>query len=321
MPCYRCAPGPERSGQGGSPWAVAVVRRQQVLVCPVCQEEHPGWVDARPLSPLRQRAPEDDAGLDRLQDLRRRLLRAQARGVSTNAAKKTAAIRTAERLVRTRSMRASPDERLLGKGYPRSTLRNHPNTVTPRAGVNHIAALKEELERIETAQARLITKLELDDDPEGILFQRVRSRLSELEHERREKIGTLKDVEASKSDAPDEKAVDMLDKLPLGESRLLSAPEGLLRQAFRCPEARRPVQQRNESSPVLRDHRRGVPGPLPETLPTRSQRSARCAAPCTDVLRAPARALPTSVQEGPADLRRRLVVQASFQISKSPWAC
>jgi hypothetical protein len=66
----------------------------------------------------------------------------------------------------------------------------------------------------------------LDHNPEGILFQRV------LEHERREKGGALQELEASKSEAPDEDAVDLLDRLPLGESRLISAPEDLLRKLF-----------------------------------------------------------------------------------------
>ena len=48
MPCYRCErvqtdPDPARPA---APWAVAVVQREQVLVCPVCQQEHPDWADA-----------------------------------------------------------------------------------------------------------------------------------------------------------------------------------------------------------------------------------------------------------------------------------
>lgn len=47
MPCYRCGqvqsdPDPKRPG---APWAVAVVEREQVLVCPKCQQSHPEWVD------------------------------------------------------------------------------------------------------------------------------------------------------------------------------------------------------------------------------------------------------------------------------------
>lgn len=76
-----------------------------------------------------------------------------------------------------------------------------------RRELNHVDALKKAVDQIETAQARLITKLELDDDPEGILFQRVRTCLSELEDERREKISTLQELEASRSETPDAEAV------------------------------------------------------------------------------------------------------------------
>jgi uncharacterized protein YbaR (Trm112 family) len=47
MPCHRCErvqtdPDPARPA---SPWAIAVIGRQQVLVCPACQQEHPDWID------------------------------------------------------------------------------------------------------------------------------------------------------------------------------------------------------------------------------------------------------------------------------------
>lgn len=46
MPCYRCDrvqtdPGPK---SGGSPWARGVVRGEQILICPTCQTDDPGWV-------------------------------------------------------------------------------------------------------------------------------------------------------------------------------------------------------------------------------------------------------------------------------------
>jgi hypothetical protein len=53
----------------------------------------------------------------------------------------------------------------------------------------------------------------LDDDPEGIVFQHVRTRLAELEDERREKVRTLHELEASTSQTPDSEAVDLLDGL------------------------------------------------------------------------------------------------------------
>jgi len=46
MPCYRCGRVQEDPPQGKpSPWARAVIGGEQVLVCPVCQTEHPAWLD------------------------------------------------------------------------------------------------------------------------------------------------------------------------------------------------------------------------------------------------------------------------------------
>lgn len=46
MPCYRCGRIQEDPPKAvPSPWARAVVHGEQVLVCPVCQREHPQWAD------------------------------------------------------------------------------------------------------------------------------------------------------------------------------------------------------------------------------------------------------------------------------------
>lgn len=46
MPCYRCGRVQEDPPKAvPSPWARGVIAGEQVLVCPVCQGEHPGWVD------------------------------------------------------------------------------------------------------------------------------------------------------------------------------------------------------------------------------------------------------------------------------------
>ena len=45
MPCYRCGRVQTDPARGASPWAVGVLGRDQVLVCPDCQSE-PGWSDA-----------------------------------------------------------------------------------------------------------------------------------------------------------------------------------------------------------------------------------------------------------------------------------
>ena len=47
MPCYLCGriqSDPPKTGPGvPSLWARAVVEGEQVLVCPICQKEHPEW--------------------------------------------------------------------------------------------------------------------------------------------------------------------------------------------------------------------------------------------------------------------------------------
>ncbi len=46
MPCHRCGRIQSDPVKGASPWAVAVIEREQVLVCPECQRLDPHWVDA-----------------------------------------------------------------------------------------------------------------------------------------------------------------------------------------------------------------------------------------------------------------------------------
>ena len=48
MPCYRCGriqTDPVR-GSTGPPWARGVVDREQILICPDCQQEDPEWTSA-----------------------------------------------------------------------------------------------------------------------------------------------------------------------------------------------------------------------------------------------------------------------------------
>jgi site-specific DNA recombinase len=94
-----------------------------------------------------------------------------------------------------------------------------------------IASLKQAVERIEARQARQVRSLELDDDPEGILFQRVRDRLRELEHEKLQKLQELSSLEAQAFDTPPQ-AVELLDELPLIDFEPSSVPEASLRRLF-----------------------------------------------------------------------------------------
>lgn len=46
MPCFRCGRIQDDPPKAvPSPWARAVVAGEQVLVCPVCQREHPEWTE------------------------------------------------------------------------------------------------------------------------------------------------------------------------------------------------------------------------------------------------------------------------------------
>lgn len=45
MPCVRCGRVQTDPVKGSSPWARAVVLGEQVLFCPDCQHDDPGWVD------------------------------------------------------------------------------------------------------------------------------------------------------------------------------------------------------------------------------------------------------------------------------------
>jgi hypothetical protein len=46
VPCYRCRKVQTDPVKGASPWGVGVVAGDQILICPDCQREDPGWVDA-----------------------------------------------------------------------------------------------------------------------------------------------------------------------------------------------------------------------------------------------------------------------------------
>ena len=43
MPCYHCGSRQTDPGKGPSPWKRGVVRDEQVLVCPACQQTH-DWI-------------------------------------------------------------------------------------------------------------------------------------------------------------------------------------------------------------------------------------------------------------------------------------
>ena len=92
-------------------------------------------------------------------------------------------------------------------------------------------SLRRAIEKLHLSQARLVRKLESDDDPEGIIFRRVRERLSELEQDRIHKLDELQALEVEQFETGPE-ALDLLDELPVEEGLFASAPDDVLRQLF-----------------------------------------------------------------------------------------
>jgi rubrerythrin len=46
MPCVNCGRLQDDPAKGASPWARAIVEGTQVLVCPECQQAHPGILES-----------------------------------------------------------------------------------------------------------------------------------------------------------------------------------------------------------------------------------------------------------------------------------
>ncbi|MGH2705780.1 MAG: recombinase family protein [Actinomycetota bacterium] len=111
-----------------------------------------------------------------------------------------------------------------------------------------IAILRRQTEEIKLREARQVQALERDDDPEGIVFRRVRDRLAELERERSDKLERLGELEAQ--EAPGDRGnPELLDELPILDGELAEAPEPLLRRLF---EALRLKVAYNKTTKVAR---------------------------------------------------------------------
>jgi site-specific DNA recombinase len=170
---------------------------------------------------------------------------------------------------------------------------------------DRIRSLAAALKRIESRQGRLIRKLEMDDDPEGVLFRQVRKRLAELEEERVVKLGILQELQA-KDFEMQPPPMELLDRLPLGEIALASAPAELLRLLFEaCRLEVRFNRLTNEAAcRVTIDEGSVVPLCLSELrtdkLGSKGQKASRQEVACTDALRAPGRVRNASVQARPA---------------------
>ena len=159
---------------------------------------------------------------------------------------------------------------------------------------DRIRSLAAALKRIESGQGRLIRKLEMDDDLEGVLFRQVRKRLAELEEERVGKLGMLQELQA-KDFEMQPPPMELLDRLPLGEIALASAPAELLRLLFEaCRLEVRFNRLTNEAAcRVTIDEGSVVPPCLSELrtdkLGSKRRKASRQEAACTDALRAPGR--------------------------------
>lgn len=97
-----------------------------------------------------------------------------------------------------------------------------------------IASIKRALANVESKIERQIRALELDDDPDGSMFRRVRIRVAELEHERlalADELTTIDSEEDSELQNP-----DLIDVLPILDFQVSELPPHLQRalyEAFR----------------------------------------------------------------------------------------
>jgi site-specific DNA recombinase len=84
---------------------------------------------------------------------------------------------------------------------------------------------------IEARQNRLVRSLESNDDPDGLVFGRVRDRLGELEAQRQAKLAELAALESDRGRSTSDD-VNLLDELPVLDIDLLDAPDEHLRALF-----------------------------------------------------------------------------------------
>jgi hypothetical protein len=178
---------------------------------------------------------------------------------------------------------------------------------------HQMRSLRRAMEKLDSAQTRLVRKLELDDDPEGVLFRRVRERLSELEDERLLKFNELQALEAEQLETGPE-AVELLDELPIGEGLFASAPDDVLRQLFQTfrLEVRFDKPSHRANCQVTIDE-----GSV-ASLGSDSAEHSVSPGWCTDVGSAPGGNRTTWAPVSPA-VSRQLVVEGSFIVPTTPW--
>lgn len=149
-------------------------------------------------------------------------------------------------------------------------------------------------------------------------------RMDQLESERREKLEELEVLRCEQPDA-DPGSPGLLDELPVTEEQLVPAPEVVLRdlfEAFRLEvrydkvsswaNCRVAINEEGLNGLVAHSAALVECGQHPvRPTPNSSKRSL--------LVRAPGKALPTSVHVRSA-ASRRLIIAATFEVPKSPWA-
>ncbi|MFI6391503.1 recombinase family protein [Nonomuraea sp. NPDC050540] len=90
-------------------------------------------------------------------------------------------------------------------------------------------ALQRLIEDLDARRARLITTLEITDDPTGDLARDIQERMAALASQKADKVAQLRDLERK---PPVRQAPDLLDALPTGVPSLDGLPEELLRRLF-----------------------------------------------------------------------------------------
>ena len=98
--------------------------------------------------------------------------------------------------------------------------------------VAKLRALRRSVSEVDGRKARLIRTLEMNDDPDGIVFGEVRERLVELEKDRQEKLSAIAGIERDDPSRPQD--ASLLDGLPVVDpvDLLTEAPDDDVRRLF-----------------------------------------------------------------------------------------
>jgi hypothetical protein len=186
-----------------------------------------------------------------------------------------------------------------------------------------VQALQRTVADLQGRQARLVRTLEERDDPGGTLFEQIARRLGELDREQQTKRAELRAAVAQRPDV-DQQSMDLLDLLPLlTTERLAAAPEPLLRALFERfqlqvryykPQNRATVRVAlsDDSLAGLLASVEELEGGVPRQDP------AVVSAGAVSLVGGAPRGAPPARETGlPEGWGRRLVIEASFEVTAS----